>query len=364
MANHPDVLILGGGVIGLSAAHYLAKRKARVTVLDQGDFGRESSWAGAGIVSPAPELHLARSPLERLHALAVPLLARLSADLRESTGCDNGYLVCGGLQLLEAEDADAPRHWQHCDIRFEELDAEQLRRAEPALSPRVERAYLLPETAQVRNPRHVKALLAWCGTHGVVLRPGRAAFGFERQGGKVTAVRTAEGPVHAGRFLVTAGAWTGGVLESVGVRLGVRPVRGQIALLNTGAPLIRSVVEQGKRYLVPRPDGRVLVGSTEEDVGFDRRTTATAVRELLRFASDVVPGLADAHVERCWAGLRPGSADGLPYLGPVPGFENLFVAAGHYRSGIMLSAGTGKVMAELLTGQEPAVPLDAFRLDR
>ena len=141
-------------------------------------------------------------------------------------------------------------------------------------------------------------------------------------------------------------------------------MRGQIALLNTGCPLLRRIIEQGKRYLVPRPDGRVLVGSTEEDAGFDKRTTAGAIEGLLHFAFETVPDLAQAHLERCWAGLRPGSPDGLPFLGAVPGFDNLWVAAGHFRAGLQLSPATGLVMKELLLGQPTTIPLEPFRLDR
>jgi glycine oxidase len=137
-----------------------------------------------------------------------------------------------------------------------------------------------------------------------------------------------------------------------------------MALLNTAAPLFRRVLCRGKRYLVPRADGRVLVGSTEEDAGFDRRTTAAAVAGLLQLAVELVPGLAAAHLERAWAGLRPGSPDGLPFLGAVPGTGNLFVAAGHFRSGIQLSPATGLVLKELIRGEKPTVPLEAFRLDR
>src|SRR5262249_13773854 len=153
-----------------------------------------------------------------------------------------------------------------------------------------------------------------------------------------------QGDIRAGKYLITAGAWTDTLLGELGWRPGVRPVRGQIALLHTSPPLLRRVVEQGKLYIVPRPDGRVLVGSTEEDAGFAKRTTAAAVRELLAFACGLVPGLGEAPVERCWAGLRPGNPDGLPFLGPVPGLENAFVAAGHFRAGIQLSPGTGLLL--------------------
>ena len=152
-------------------------------------------------------------------------------------------------------------------------------------------------------------------------------------------------------------------MQRVGWRTHIRPVRGQIALV-AGPPLLRRIILAGDHYLVPRPDGRVLIGSTEEDVGFDRRTTAEAIQELLAFALKLVPALAPAALERCWAGLRPGSPDGRPFLGPAPGVANLFVAAGHFRSGIMLSLGTARVMTDLLLGRETAVPLDAFAADR
>jgi glycine oxidase len=218
--------------------------------------------------------------------------------------------------------------------------------------------------AQLRNPRHVKALLAGCETHGVRLRPGSPFYGFDRQGQRLRAVKSAAGPLHAGRFVVAAGAWSDALLEHVGWRPGIRPVRGQIALLNTRVPLVRRVLLWGERYLVPRPDGRVLLGSTEEDAGFDKRTTAGAVAGLLALAARLVPTLAEAHLERCWAGLRPGSPDGLPFLGPVPGTDNLLVAAGHFRSGIQLSPATALVMKELLLGQKLTVPIEPFRLDR
>ncbi len=364
MAEHPDVLILGGGVIGLSVAHYLAPAGAAVTVLDKGDFGRESSWAGAGILPPAPRVDRAATALDQLAAHSARLFPTLAEELRAATGVDTGYVVRGSWAVLDPGAAPPLSAWRDGGIAFEEVAEKGLRAREPALRPGGRRTFFFPAAAQVRNPRHLKALLAWCGLHGVRLLPGCPAYGFERQGGRVMAVRTDRGLLHAGKVVLTAGAWTDTLLETVGWRPGVRPVRGQIALLHTQPPLLRSVVEQGKRYLVPRTDGRVLVGSTEEDAGFDKQTTAGAIAGLLGFAFSLVPALAEAPLERCWAGLRPGSPDGLPFLGRVPGLDNLFVAAGHYRSGIQLSPATGLVMAELLQDRPTTVLLDAFRLDR
>jgi glycine oxidase len=363
MANNPDVLILGGGVIGLTAAYFLAREQVSVGVVDKGDFGREASWAGAGILPPGDPAH-ARTPPDQLRALSAALFPKLSADLKEQTGIDNGYLRCGGLEFLDQDEETAAHEWRMEGITVEALTAKELARLEPAVSAGVRKAYLLPEMAQLRNPRHLKALLAGSQKQGARLHPACAVLGFERQGERITAVKTTSGPLAASRFVLATGAWTDPLLEQVGWQPGIHPVRGQIALLNTGAPLLTKVLMQGKRYLVPRPDGRVLIGSTEEDVGFDKRTTARAIKELLAFALALVPGLAEASLERSWAGLRPGSPDGLPFLGPVPGFANLFVAAGHFRAGIQWSPATGRLLKELLLGRPLTIPLEPFRLDR
>ncbi len=365
MAQHPDVLILGGGVTGLTTACFLRRAQARVTVLDRAEPAQESSWAGAGILPPAPTIHQARTGMELLAAHSALLFARLSAELRETTALDNGYHCRGGIELLEAEERSGIEGiWQRQGIVYEALSAERLGVLEPAVRPGPLHPYYLPAMAQVRNPRHLKALLAACGQQGVVIHSHCPVLGWEKSGARITGVMTERGRFSAERYLIAAGAWSEGLLAQLGWCPGIHPVRGQIALLQTQPPLLARIVEQGKRYLVPRPDGRVLIGSTEEATGFDKRTTAQGIQSLLRFALNLVPALAHAPLERCWAGLRPGSPDEKPFLGSVPGWENVFVAAGHYRAGIQLSPGTALVMSELLCGLPPSFPLDEFRLDR
>lgn len=363
MREHPDVLILGGGVIGLSTAWFLAQADARVAIVDKGDFGREASWAGAGILSPAKVEH-ARTALDRLRAHSWSLFPSLSQQLREETGIDNGFLVCGGFEVFQGADEEPSDEWQGGGIVFEELRGDELHRRYPELAPTVSRALFLPEMAQLRNPRHLKALQAALAARGVVMRRGCAVHRLARKDSRIEAVETDQGQLTADRYLLTAGAWSEALLEPLGWRPGIRPVRGQIALLNTGTAESRPLLLFGKRYLVPRGDGRVLVGSTEEDAGFAPHTTTSAITELLQFATAFVPSLASATVERCWAGLRPGSPDGRPFLGAVPGVDNLFIAAGHFRAGIQLSAGTAQLMKQLLLGEKLALSLEDFRLDR
>jgi len=163
---------------------------------------------------------------------------------------------------------------------------------------------------------------------------------------------------------IAAGAWTASLLRPLGWTLPVEPVRGQIVLLNPGPPLVRRILLCGPRYLVPRAEGRVVVGSTEEHAGFQKQNTAAGVQGLLELATRLVPDLALARVEKTWSGLRPGSRDGLPYLGRVGDFGNLFIAAGHFRAGLQLSIGTGIVMADLIMGNEPKFDLSSFAPDR
>ncbi|HEY2251317.1 MAG TPA: glycine oxidase ThiO [Planctomycetaceae bacterium] len=362
-----DVIIIGGGVIGLSIACELAGEGVSVAVLEQGQLGQESSWAGAGILPPGNP-QLARSPEARLRAASHVLWPDLSIRLREETGIDNGFCRSGGLEVriggaTGALDDEAA-HWRGEGVIVQPLDGREVIQFENELCTQVTSAYRLPEMGQVRNPRHLKALVALALKRGVSLLPGVVVCGFERQREKIVSVETSGGRFSAQQFVVAGGAWSGRLLGDAGCTARVRPLRGQIVLLAMQRSPLRQVVNVGPRYLVPRGDGRVLVGATEEVAGFDKRTTAGGVGGLMEFALQLVPALANATFEKSWAGLRPQSADGLPYLGRVSHTDNLFVATGHFRAGLQLSPVTAFVMTQLLLGREPAVPLEPYAADR
>jgi glycine oxidase len=369
-----DVLIVGGGIIGLSLAYELAGQGGKVRLVDRGPLGREASWAGAGILPPPGSRPQPDDPYTELFRISGELYPRWSADLREETGVDNGFRQCGGIYLsIGADDEPELQHlaaqWRVRGITAEALDAGQLAKREPALAAgtagdRFRAAWWLAEEAQVRNPRHLKALALACARRGVEIGAGVAVEGFEMAAGRATQAITSAGKVAAGQICITSGPWSKGLVSRLGVDLPIRPIRGQMVLLSSPRPLLRSVINVGRQYLVPRPDGRILVGSTEEDAGFDKRTTAQAVARLLDFAVSLAPSLADLSIEQCWAGLRPGSHDDLPYLGRVPGCDNVFVAAGHFRHGLQLSPATAVVVGRLMMGHEPGVDLSPFRLDR
>jgi len=216
----------------------------------------------------------------------------------------------------------------------------------------------------VRNPRHLRALATAATKRGATLRPGLEVQGFSTSVDKIDAVITSAGPVPCGRVVLCAGAWSGALLNGLGVSSPTPPLRGQIVLLKSGQPILKRIVEHGDCYLVPREDGHVLIGSTEEDAGFDSRTTPMGVRGLIDEAFRLCPALASAQVEKAWAGLRPGSIDSRPYLGPLPGYRNAFVATGHKRAGLQLSPATAEVMTDLILDRPPRVDLTSFRLDR
>lgn len=370
-----DVLIIGGGVIGLSLAWDLARHGCSVLVIDQGEPGSEASWAGAGILPPATRT-TAMHASDQLRGLASELHPEWAEELQRLTGIDTGFRRCGGLYLARsAVEGAALAAWGQ-SLHEEGIEAERLSPAdlfeiEPGLRPSdsvarraISMALLLPGEAQLRNPWHLQALVAACEAEGVTIRHNVAAVDAAIAAGEIEELKTSAGPLRAGHYCFTAGAWTGQLLKRLGIAIGVLPIRGQIVLFRSERPAITRIVNEGSRYLVPRDDGRVLAGSTEEEVGFDKRTTDEAIAGLTHFARELVPALSRAPIERTWAGLRPGSFDGLPYLGRLPGLANASIAAGHFRTGLFLSPATAVVMSQLIRGEQPMIDLAPLRIGR
>lgn len=371
----PECLIVGGGVVGLSLAYELSRSAPgwRIRLVDRQETGREASWAGAGILPPANH-RTAVHPLDQLRGLACELHREWSQQLVAETGIDTGYRRCGGLYLATTPGEAASLHGLAALLDEEQVACQRLTRAELAeLEPALDRiaqsgavsaALRLPDEAQLRNPRHLQALRTACQRRGVEFLLHAAVDGLEVTGGRVTAIHTPHGPLAADQYCITAGAWSSTILESIGVSVGIVPIRGQMMLYQNDRPLLRHVVNEGPRYLVPRDDGRLLAGSTEEEAGFDKSTTHEGLAGLHAFACRLVPALRDSRVENTWAGLRPGSYDGLPYMGVAPGIDNLLVAAGHFRSGLFLSPATAVVMAALVRGERPPIDILPFRISR
>lgn len=356
----PDYLVVGGGVIGMMLARRLAQAGATVTLVERAECGKESSWAGGGIVSP---LYPWRYP-EAVTCLAgwsQENYARIAAELSEQSGCDVEH-VQTGLLILQVEDRALALQWAARNARrLEEVDQQTLRDLQPGLSGRWEQALWMPGVANVRNPRLGRALRIWLRDHPRVrVLENTSVRRLEASHRAISGVMTASGTFHAGHTVVCGGAWSASLLEPYGYRLPIVPVRGQMLIHQPAPGLLERVVLADGRYLIPRLDGRILVGSTLEYAGFSKKLTSEAYRSLRRSALGLLPALKEVPVEAHWCGLRPGSPDGIPVMGPVPGMQRLSVCAGHFRNGLVLAPASAEFMAGQLLGQQTPFDPDAY----
>lgn len=349
-----DCLIVGAGLIGMLTARELRAAGLRVTLVDRGAGGHEASWAGGGILSPLYPWRYP-DPVNALARWSQRQYPQLLADIHAQSGIDPEYERSGLLILDDGDEAETAVWAHRFDMRLETADSTRQRELEPALGATSARAWWLPEIAQVRNPRFVKSLRAALENQGVDFIEHRQVTGFKRAGGRVAGVETDAGLLAAGHVVVAGGAWSGELLRGTGLDLPVAPVRGQMLLFRAQPGQVRHIVLDGGRYVIPRRDGRTLVGSTLERVGFDKSTTDEALVDLRAAAVRLIPALADCAVEQHWAGLRPGSPAGIPCIARHPDLANLYMNAGHYRNGVVLGPASARLMADLLLGRPPVL---------
>jgi glycine oxidase len=343
----PDFLIIGGGVIGCATALELATAGARVALLERGQLGGESSWAGAGLLYPLLPWDY-RPEVTRLTTAGRALYPEWVARLRADSGVDPEFIE-SGLLVLPPYDRDQAVAW--AAAHHETLAEVSPRLVEPALQ-HAGPALWLPQVAQVRNPRLIQALRGGLASRGVDVREGVEVAGLDLAGSRAGTVRARDGSTQvADQIVVAAGAWTAKVLGNSGPALPIEPVRGQMLLYKSDAPLIRRMVLSDGTYLIPRADGHLLVGSTLEQVGFDKSLTDEAYSWLKRRAEAVLPQLARLDPVRQWAGLRPGSPDNIPVIGRHPAFEKLWVSSGHFRYGVTMAPASARLLADLALGR-------------
>lgn len=366
-----DFLIIGGGVIGLSLAWELAGRGKSVCVVDRDEPARGTSWVGAGIFPP-PRTKASHDPMEVLRTASHQLHRRWSEQLRHETGIDNELRRTGGIYFARRNGEAAALRVEMLQaveegVEAQPLSATELAAREPALTALPERwkaAYWLPDEYQLRSPRHLQALQAACRGRGVDIRANSGVKALSVVDNKVQAARVGSDSLSANQYVLCCGPWSAKLLEPFDICLPVEPWRGQLILWKTEKPLVSSVINEGLRYFVPRQDGNMLTGATVEDVGFDCQTTNEAIEELVEYTLDLLPQLKRENYVQAWAGLRPKTPDGSPFMGRVPGFENLSVSAGHFRSGLHLSPVAAQLMADLLLEVDGELDAFPFRLNR
>lgn len=361
MSRHPDVVVVGGGVVGCAVAWFLAREGVSVGLLEREDLAAQASGAAAGMLLPYGE-NAGAGAFHEWGLRSLESFPSLCLELAERSGIDPELEVCGAL--YPATDADAElrlrgkqREWP--DAGLEWLDARAAHDFEPALAAGLRGALYSPAEAHVRSPLLARAYAGAAEGLGARIERGAAATGLLRAGSGVCGVETSAGRRPAGAVVLCGGAWTPELLA-----LPVEPVRGQIVSVDNPAPPLRRIVVGEAAYLVPKRDGSLVVGATEERVGFDCRVTAGGVAQLLRAAPELAPGIAGAGFRSAWAGLRPATPDGLPVIGVVPGCERLWVAAGHFRNGVLLSPATGRLVAEGVLGKPSAPVARLFRPER
>lgn len=350
-----SVLIIGGGIIGCASALELAQAGCRVTLLERGTLGGESSWAGAGLLSALLPWDY-RDELVRLLDRSRALYPAWIEGLRAS-GVDPEYRVSGLLLLPPYELAKALPWADSCGEPVEELPAQ---RVEPSLAVDGP-ALWMPQVAQVRNPRLLQAMRQTLLQHGVTLLEATPVSGWRSVGGRITGAQTPQGVLAADRFVVAAGAWSCETLGAWGATLPIKPMRGQIVLFKSTPGRLRHMLYCDGFYLIPRDDGHILAGSTLEDVGFDKQVTDAARLSLMQRATELLPWLRDTPVVAHWAGLRPASPDNMPIISRHPEIDNLFVSSGHYRYGVTLAPVSAQALADLVLGRDSQFDLSAFR---
>lgn len=350
-----DFVVIGAGVNGLAAAARLLQQGASVTVLEQGQVGRESSWAGGGILSPLCPWDYP-DEVTRLASRGMALFGDYAAALHAATGIDPEYQRSGML-VLPPVDASLAQSWctTHGMALRTILAAETL----PGVSGE---ALLLPEVAQARNPRLMQALKKQVASLGGRIVEHCAVQGIAANGDRVTALATSTGEISADRYIVTAGAWSRQVLGEYALDLNIKPVRGQMLLFKFDAPPLPHIVLQDGLYLIPRRDGHLLVGSTLEEVGFDKSTTTSARDELLRRAITLLPSLREMPIVQHWAGLRPASPRNLPTIGRHPALENLYLNSGHFRYGVTMSPASTEILLNEVNGTPQPFDVTPYRV--
>ena len=357
-----EVIIIGGGIIGMLTARELHAAGADVLVIERGPLGGESSWAGGGIISPLYPWRYHRS-VNQLAEVSKTIYPGLARQLQDESGIDCELITSGLLYTGLEEKAQAENWAREWSVEMQTItDAQQIREIEPRVSSAIDCGLWLPDIMQIRNPKLVKALKGSFDALGIKYLEHTPVDELIIEAGVIKGVKTLAGTYTADKVMIASGAWSAGFIKHE-KNVAVEPVKGQMIMFKGEPGLIRRMVLSSGHYIIPRKDGRVLAGSTLERTGFDKTITDDATVELRRAAVEIIPALGDMEIERQWAGLRPGTEQGIPYICSHPDIEGLYINAGHYRNGVVLGAASAMLMAEMLLGQDPSINPAPYALD-
>ncbi|MEJ2142636.1 MAG: glycine oxidase ThiO [Gammaproteobacteria bacterium] len=352
--NKFDVIVVGGGLIGMLSARELAGQGLSVAVVERNEAGRESSWAGGGILSP---LYPWRYP-DAVNALASwsqQVYPQLLDTIYIESEIDPEYQRSGLLVLDTGEKAEAENWATKWGVDLQYVESAKLHQLESRLSTQALAGLWMPEIGQVRNPRLAQSLKKSIINQGITLFENSPVEKLLIEDHVVHGVQLAAGKLQSNKVVIAGGAWSAQILVETGIELPVKPIRGQMILFKAEPGLVSHIVLSQDRYVIPRQDGRILVGSTLEDVGFEKLTTEQARDELYTEALRLVPDLENYPVEHHWAGLRPASPDGIPFISDHPSISGLFINTGHYRNGVVLGPASCRLLRNLVMGETAIV---------
>lgn len=360
MKRPASVIVIGGGIIGCSIAFDLAKKGISVIVIDKGALCKEASTAAAGMLGAQVEIHHP-GPFYELCKLSQRLYPEWARELHEFSGVSPQYIGKGILRvaLTEEDEAELKSRFPWID-GGEWLTYSQAREIEPGISEAVRGGVYFAKDHQIHPLHLAKALRSALHKLGCAIKEWTPALRLIVNGGQVVGVKTTDGDMYADQVVLSAGSWSGSLLEPLSLRLPVFPVKGQCISVRVDKPCITSTVFAKGCYIVPKLDGALTIGATQEEAGFNKKTTIADISLLHQKAAAVLPALQDAEFVATWAGLRPGSPDGLPFIGQLTDAPGLTIATGHFRNGILLAPVTGRLIAELLTGEPVSVDLEPF----
>ncbi|NMC82039.1 MAG: glycine oxidase ThiO [Armatimonadetes bacterium] len=362
------VVVIGGGIAGCAVAYYLAKGGAEVTLLERGRIGEEATGASAGMLAPIAE---AKQPGPFLDAVVAGLRMYESAvnEIEDVSGVSTGYNRRSILRIAFTEEDEAKFHnalpmYELAKLPYSRLTAEEARKEEPALGGEVLSAILSPMEGQVVPRQLVQAYRYGAVRCGALIREGTEAHDIVTDGANGVTVHLAGETVPAEAVVIAAGAWSARFRKFMPELPRVFPVRGQIVALKGLPTFVRHVLYSYTGYAVPWPDGTLLLGSTQDEVGYDSRTSVEGITTVIRGGLRMVPAVAQAEVSAVWAGLRPGSSDVMPLMGRAPGQDTVWLATGHFRNGILLGPYTAELLARSMLSGSVAPELTAFSPNR
>jgi len=342
-----DVVVIGGGVMGMLTSRELVKSGFKVKLIEKAGLGGESSWAGGGILSPLYPWRYPDAVNKMAHWSQCHYQA-LAQQLEQESGIDPEWQQAG-LLMLDGDEMEQAAHWaERYGMLAESLDSQAIDKAESSLGSVPTRALLLPEIAHIRNPRLLKSLKLSIENLGVEIVEHTEVTNLVAQSGRITALEFGSETLPVSKVVVTCGAWSARLLAGVGVNVEVQPVRGQMLLFKAVPGLVKHIIHDQGRYIIPRLDGHILVGSTLEYVDFDKSTTPDGLASLLETAYHLVPSLSDYQLVKHWAGLRPGTPDGIPYIGAHPDLAGLYINTGHFRNGLVLGPSSARLLLEIM----------------